>query len=188
MDDDQLEQALASELRATTEHFIRLASIVRVLEDRGRDLSNIRLGMMTYIRKIAYGQVVPDLVAQYQDKPLVLDRLAQLPPPEQARIASGGTVKVMVVEGSGTTFRMVSPRDMSADEIRQVFDRGRIRTEAEQVSLIRSRPTFQQVRIPVGVKLDLRRKGIIVSGDDLFIPLKQLSEIVAQLLSSKRAG
>lgn len=160
-----------------------MAAIVRELEDRGEDLSQLRLGMTRYLRKIAYGQVSPEVVVRFGEYPLLVDRVAALPTPDQQKLCSGEPVRLMLLTERGTDHRMVDPLALNRHQIAQIFDRDRIRTDAEQVAWIEGRaPRLQQDRKrpkKQRVRADADRGGIIVGR--AFATLDEVLHALAEL-------
>ena len=159
---DRLKDELGKSLQLTSNHLVRLATIVRVLEERGEDLSELRIGLLGYLRRIAYGQVLPEVVVRYAEFPLLIQRIAALPLPEQQRLGAGEPVKVMVAKDD---HRLVDPLKMTRDQVGQVFARDHIRDEAEQLQLLQERTGRQRERkLPARrrVRADLERGGIVI--------------------------
>lgn len=180
LDTEELRQALADEMAVTAERVMRLAAIVRVLEERGEPIEDLRLGMMEYLRLIAYGQLLPEAVVQYHAQPLLLGRVATLPIPDQERIVRGDSIEVIEIDGEGKSdVRKVPPSKMGRTEIMQVFGRGRIRDISEQRSYLKDHPRKRVTNNQQGVVLDSRRKGITVNG--VFIARGELARYLAQL-------
>ena len=140
LDNAGLREELSRSIRMTAAHLLRLAWIVRLLEERGEDLADLRLGLITYLRRIAYGQVLPEVVVRFAESPLMVQTIAQLPAPDQARIAAGDPVTLMVRRPDGTfDRRLADPLRMRRDQAWQVFAKGRIRDEGEQILYLEDR-------------------------------------------------
>lgn len=176
----QLREELAKSLRITVEQLVRMAAIVRLLQDRGDELVDIRLSILNYLRKIAYGQILPELVVKFQSAPLLLNRASQLPLPDQKKLIGDAPVKLVIFENGRTDHRLLDPLKMNAVEIRQVFARDHIRDDAEQVSYLRSKPTPVH-RHASEVVVDGKRKGIVVSGDNVFISRSDLVNYLSRV-------
>lgn len=181
----KLRAELSRVLDLTAKNLMRLALIVRALEERGEDLSDLRLGLLTYLRQIAYGQVLPEVVVRFAESPLLVRAIAALPGPDQRRLASGEPVPLVVARGEhGHDIRMADPLKMTGEQIRQVFGKGRLRDEAEQVLMMegsagkkisRSRP-----RNKVGsIMVDRRNRGLVIGKE--FVPVAQVIEALALL-------
>lgn len=180
---EELHQQLAQALSSTAQNLIRMAAIVRELEDRGEDLSQLRLGMTRYLRKIAYGQVSPQVVVRFGEYPLLVDRVAALPTPDQERLCSGEPVRLMLLTEHGTDHRMLDPLALNRHQIAQIFDRDRLRTDAEQIAWLEGRqPRLQQDRKrpkKQRVRADPERGGIVVGR--AFASLDEVLHALAEL-------
>ena len=176
---NELRQELAKSLVVTAGAIVRMAAIIRLLEERGEDLSDIRVGMIHMLRRVASGQVLPELVAKMHGLPSLLKRVARLPIPDQAAIVEDKTIKVSTVEDGRHTHRLLHVMKMTPAEIRRVFADDHIRDVAEQVSLMEQEEP-KRVNRPA-VVVDSRRGGIIVSGENIFISFKELTSHVAAL-------
>lgn len=163
-------QDLRTELRSglfdTAKHLLRLATIVKVLEERGEDLSDIKAGMfIPFLRRVAYGQLMPEIMIRFNGAPAMVQRISSLPLPDQKRLAAGEPVRLMVRADDGRLdHRMVDPANMTRDQFFQVFAHDRIRTEQEQVLILeqrRERPS-RALSPERRVKADRERRGIMV--------------------------
>jgi len=159
-DANALLEGLRQDFEITTERLILAAARVRQLEELGIEVS-IHVPAMKFVRKIAYEQMLPELFVELSGKQMLLDRASQLPIPEQRKIAENKPMKVMEVNGD---FRMVPPQDMTAAEIQQVFGKGELRSETEQVGWLRQRMARRSVIEQPEVTLNRRNKSIYVSG------------------------
>lgn len=167
LDRASLRAELARSLAMTAAHLMRTAWVVRLLEEQGDDLSDLRIGLLDYLRRIAYGQVSPDLVVRYSQTPGLMRTLTALPLPDQNRIASGEPVTVVVRREDGVfDKRLADPLKLTKDQVSQVFARGRIRDEAEQILLLEdSRPKEASRKIAhrrAQVKVDRERGGLVI--------------------------
>jgi hypothetical protein len=171
----ELKDAFLESMRVAGTHLIRMAAIVRLLEKRGEDLSDLRYGLLGYIRKIACGQLLPEVVVKFQGAPLLLNRISSLPIPDQEKVVKTETFRVVRILNGDIDVRTVPPMLLSRDEVAQVFAADHIRDEIEQQVYLRARETkplrrrrAQEVRNassgPVEVVLDKRRKGLIING------------------------
>jgi hypothetical protein len=180
---DELRDELTRSLSLTAQHLSRLALVVRLLEERGEDLSDLRIGLLGYLRQIAYGQIVPEIVVRYAETPSLLRRIASLPIPDQRRLASGDTIEVVVRRDDGSfDRRRVDPLFLGRSQLRQVFDSGRIRDEAEQINMIESSPKSKEK--PKSQKIgrlrtDPKRGGIVVGRT--FVPAADVAKALASL-------
>jgi hypothetical protein len=135
----QLLAMLIESVAAITRHTLRAAVCVRVLEARGEDLSDLadlRL-LLPMLRKVAYGQLIPELLARVGAGHRI-KVFAQLPIPDQTRLAAGEMVEVVVpgTHGERWDVRMMAVESMSWTLTQQVFAAdGHIRTVPEQIAL-----------------------------------------------------
>lgn len=182
LDTEKLRAELAKAFRVTVEQIVRMAAIIRILEDRGDNLDDLKFGLLGYLRKVAYGQVMPEVVVKLQSAPLLMARVASLPIPDQKRVITEDPIKVTVIDDGVTTHRLISPLKMNASEIRQVFARDHIRDESEQISWIRSRPSrAAQSTGNNGIQVDAKRKGIVVTGERVFISRSEMVNLLARV-------
>lgn len=156
---------------------IRLSIIVRRLEELGDDLSDMEISILPELRRVAYGQVAPELLVNLQGKSQLLRRVSNLPMPEQRKIASGEPIMVL---DAGGDHRMVPPLNLTSREIKQVFGDGCIRDEADQSTWIRKESQKKpRAKSLDDVTLDRKRRGIVVR--DRFISATELSGYLSQL-------
>jgi hypothetical protein len=180
----RLRAELSRVLELTARNLMRLALIVRALEERGEDLSDLRLGLLPYLRQIAYGQVLPEVVVRFAESPMLVRAIAALPGPDQKRLASGEPVSLVVARGEhGHDIRMADPLKMTGDQIRQVFGKGRLRDEAEQVLMMEGHTGKKgraRLRNKVGsIVVDRRNRGLVIGKE--FVPVAQVIEALALL-------
>lgn len=166
----------------TASHLLRLAAIIRVLEERGENLSDLKIGMVRHLRRIAYGQILPEVVVRFGSSTMLIDKIGSLPLPDQRRIASGEPIKLLVGRGD---HRMVDPLNMTQDQVRQAFGKDHIRDDAEQAAFLdspdRRRPGRKSLRVG-RVRPDRERMGLIVGRafapiDDVLAGLRGLRDV-----------
>src|SRR5262249_19556307 len=100
------------------------------------DLSELRSGIATYLPSIAAGTVTAEAVVAFAGQPRVLRAVTTLPPEEQRRLASGGTVPLVVASEKGYTHRMVPLTALPGRAVSQVFGERCIRSETAQIALL----------------------------------------------------
>lgn len=135
---EELRAELARSLEITAVQMVRLAAIVGELERRGEDLSGLRVGLLGYLRRIAAGQVLPELVVRYQGRPAVLRIAANLPLGDQRRLIASDTLD-LVVPGPGEKgwdVRQIKPEWLRGPQLRQLIGPESLRTQAEQIVLL----------------------------------------------------
>ena len=157
-----LEQ-LKDSLSITVRHVIKVAALLRRLEERGVEV-DIEFSLIPLLRKVSYGQVLPELVVTLQGDATLLNKAASLAIPEQRVFAKNEPVKVMQAGGS---HRMVPPLSLTRRELRQVIHRGKIRSDAEQIGWLSDEQQKQAASKGTTdheVTVDRRRKGIVANG------------------------
>ncbi|OWY39355.1 hypothetical protein CEK28_08525 [Xenophilus sp. AP218F] len=128
-----LREELAKSIELSARHLMRLAAIWMELERRGEDLSDLRVGLAAYLPHIAAGQLSADAVLRFAGQRTLLNMVATLPIDEQQRLARGGAVKLLTQNPDGDIVEIDTPAHaLTAAQVRQVFDQGKIRTPAEQ--------------------------------------------------------
>ncbi len=75
LSDKELNAACSEALEINARNLTRLALIVSVKESRGHDLSGLRCGMLRYLRKIASGTLLPEVVVRWAERPSVINNL-----------------------------------------------------------------------------------------------------------------
>ena len=184
---EHLKQLLAEQLSLTVQSLVKLAWIVRILEERGEDLSDLRVGLLNYLRLIAYGQVLPEVVVRFAANPMVIQKISALPEPDQRRLAAGEPVRLIVLgpDGQGFTHRMLDPLRLSRDQVAQVFGKAHLRPDSEQIAMLedrRSKPVAT-ARDPARGKAraDRQRGGLVVNRT--FVPHAAVVSALADLKS-----
>jgi hypothetical protein len=186
----QLKSELAKALSLSALALLRLATIVRILEERGEDLSDLKIGLLGHLRKIAYGQLLPEIVVRFVSTPSMMKKIAELPIPDQAHLAEGGKVKLVIKGPHGWTNRMADPLLMPYELFRQVFGPRGIRDEAEQILVLEAKsnekPTPEPTVIPNRVKADRKKGGIRIG--NTFVTAAEVTRAMADLYESKTGG
>jgi hypothetical protein len=93
---EQLRQELIDRLGLTAESLLRTACLVAILEERGEDLSGLKIGLLDHLRKIAQGQLLPEIVVRFAGDGRLIRRIAELPIPDQQRILAGEDPKAVL--------------------------------------------------------------------------------------------
>ena len=110
--------------------------------DLGEDMAKVRSalsgGYFDWLRRIAAGQLRPELICRFWQNSELVNRLRKLPPQDQRKLAGGGRVPVVVTGPDGKT----DVRNLSVEEIRdgglmnQVFASDHIRDEGAQANYL----------------------------------------------------
>lgn len=178
---DELRRELATSLAGTATHLVRLAVIVRTLEERGEDLADLKIGLLSYLRRIAYGQILPEVVVRFAEYPSLVRRIAALPIPEQLRLAQGEPVPVAIrTEDGSIDHRLMDPLSLSGSQVAQVFSSDRIRTAAEQITAIETRRPRRRKK-EGRVRVDRERGGLVFGRS--FFPHGEILAALAELRS-----
>jgi len=158
-------------------NLIRQAWLIRRLEELEIEVT-IQVPALKYVRKVAYGQLAPELFVSLGGCGALLERASRLPMPEQKKIAANQPIKVMELGGD---FRMVPPLSMSTQDIQQVFGRDEIRDDAAQVAWLKGRQTRRAIEThdTPEVQLDRKRGGIVVGGH--FVAATEMANYLVQL-------
>jgi hypothetical protein len=164
--DDDLWKAFLTAMGLTAASLAAAAMMLPEIQKRNFDLSRIPRGYLEYLRLIRSGQVLPAAVERFAALPSLVKAIAQLPHDEQKRLAAGEPVKLLVYGDDGKrTHRMANPLDLLPEQVKQVFDKGRIRDEAAQALVLdaqnvkRRRPAQELVG---QAKIDKERRGVKV--------------------------
>lgn len=85
---DELKKELADLLGFTASNLVRLAVVVKELEQRGEDLSGIKLGLLPILRQIASGKLLPEIVVMYAGQAALIKKISTMPLEEQKQVVS----------------------------------------------------------------------------------------------------
>jgi hypothetical protein len=140
MSESQLRYYLAQRLQFTADNLMEMAMVIREFDQRGIDLSDLRLSLLAYLRRIAYGQTMPEVVALLAGRRDLLQRVAFLPLPEQQRCMDEHGLSVVSGELTNGEFdtRRRQLLDLEPWEVRQVFGPNGIRNELQQAAWLKS--------------------------------------------------
>lgn len=188
LSNDELRRRLSDSLGLTAKSLLRSARLVGALERRGEDLSGLKIGILNHLRKIACGQLLPEVLVRYAAKPSLVVLIGNLPITDQQRLVDGELVRLLLVGGDGRRDHvMADPLNMRPHQVSQAFARDHIRTEAEQYLILVGKQQEAKRPLPQAVgnmRIDDERDGVMVGR--LFIPLADLETAVALLRKNKR--
>src|SRR5690606_35817556 len=136
---DSLKSRLTSLLAQTADDLRQMAAIVAELERRGEDMQELRIGIVDHLRRIAAGQLLPEIVVKFSGFPMMLRIAARLPIPDQQRLVADEPLDMAVWRGEQIEWRKVDPLALTTEQIRVVFADDRIRSQQEQVSILEQR-------------------------------------------------
>jgi hypothetical protein len=173
-----LEENLCMSLRGV----IRAAALVRQAEKMKLDLSHLHSPRLEYLRNVACGQLLPQIFFSYQDRMEIVKKIAALPLPDQQRIAEGKGVKLFDLQGG---MKEPDPRFLTSFEVRQVFGKHGLRTEADQIIYLREQQEKRPGPAPrPEIVVDRKHGGIIVrieGAAEKFIPVSDLLRYASEL-------
>jgi hypothetical protein len=159
--------------RATAHNYLQMAACLRMIKENGGDLSEPRQrlnGFFVMLERIAYGQMVADVLVRFGGKLNVAQRIATLPIEEQKQILKDGVKLLVYAPNGGRSTMSVDPGELRKEQLSQVFARDHIRSESEQALHLAAWRKRQQEPLPTemhGWKLDpalgTARKGNVVS-------------------------
>ncbi len=137
--DDQVELAriVSESFVVSLERLLVGCVALRRLEELGHDMALVRFRGGNLLKKAAYGQILPEVVLLFLERPSLAAAASNLPIPEQKRIVDNDAFRVMT--GDHDDHRMVRPIEMTPAQIRQVFARDGVRTDSQQISWIREK-------------------------------------------------
>lgn len=179
---DRLRARLAEVMTTTAEGLREMASIVGELERRGEDLSDLRIGIVDHLRRIASGQLLAEVVIKCAGQPRLLSIAARLPLEDQRRLVSGQPFDLAVWRSGKIEWRKIDPLSATPSQLMQLFHVDRVRTQSEQVSLLEqsgstARP--KKTTVKAKAKADPIRNGIKVGRS--FVPLEDVLLALAEL-------
>jgi hypothetical protein len=164
MDTESLRTELGRLVGLNAANFQRMAFVIRLLHERGEDLEELRLGVKTYLLKIAYGQMLPEVMEQFAVFPGLLQRVSNLSIPDQQRVLDAEGIKVASFRTDGTIeHRLAAPLKLSVRDLKQVFASDHIRNESEQISYLRSREHAALPAAKSPVTIDSRRRRLVIT-------------------------
>lgn len=139
----------------TVENLCRMAVLVRLAEERGIDLSELPGGtLINMLRKIAAGQVLPELVHRFAINRTLYRRAEALPLPDQRRVAADELFTVVELGEDGPTHRLLPPSKLAPEQVSQVFASDHIRDEAEQITWLQRRAQREPRQAPGPIVYD----------------------------------
>lgn len=181
---EALRDRLKRALTRTASDLVEMALIVRELEGRGEDLSSLRLGLVDHLRRIAAGQLLPDLVVRFSGFPALLQIASSLALPDQERLAGDKPLPLAVWREGRIEWREVDPLSLTWAQLRQVFAGTRFRSQAEQVSRLEDAATKRVARPRPArshVRADRERGGLVcgrsfAAHDEVLAALAELAQ------------
>ncbi len=140
--DDELITEVRRRLTACAESLVALANVVGPAVRRGLDLGFVNPILLDVLRKIECQQIVPELAERFMHS-RVFNRLKNLPLDDQKMIAETGKVDVVVRRGAAFDVRKMPVDSLTNDQAKLVFENGRMRSEAEMISILEDTPEVE---------------------------------------------
>jgi hypothetical protein len=161
-DDDALLQMLADASATIAEDFRVAAAIIRKLESRGVDVIK-EFPQFTILRKVAFGEVLPELYAKFCGQPSVLRKAIKLDLDDQAKLAADEPIETLDSNGHTKTVR---PSEASGAEIKRAIWGGKIQKPPEKAySQVRHRPPITpQQGVHSNIRVDKEQQALIWGG------------------------
>ena len=150
------------------EHLKYLAAIYDELDRRGEDMSAFRGGYYAYLKRIASGTLMPEVMQRFLGT-AVCGRVASLPIAQQKDLLNNGaSVPLAVFQDGQFTHRNVPLAELVPSQVEQVFGRAAgacyIRSVAEQTRLLQSPQaaptTYRRTKKKDRIKVD-RAAGVV---------------------------
>lgn len=183
MSEMELRSYLAQRLQFTADNLMEMAMVIREFDQRGIDLSDLRLSLLVYLRRIAYGQTLAEVVALLAGRRDLLQRVAFLPLPEQQHCVDDKGLSVVTGELTSGEFdtRRRQILDLEPWEVRQVFGPNGIRNELQQAAWLKS----QSVRAAQQPKIErptyVIEKNALVINRPTRLTKRDLNKILAAM-------
>lgn len=188
-DGDGIRDELSKLMALTRENLTRMAVLVRIADERGESLGAIEhLSMLHALRKIAHGQLLPDIAAKLIASKTVFGRVSNLPLNEQRRVAEDKPLPIAEQQDGEWTHRLVKPSAMTVEEARQVFADDHVRDVGEQRSLVSGRAARAETtrsRKQAGPYVIDGRRKLVKFTKPCELTLADLSELVGRLRGAK---
>ena len=116
-----------------TAHYLGVAVVlVAEIESQAGDLNDVRCVDLHLFRKVAAGQLLFEVLVKLWGRRALLSRVANLPIPDQQKVAIGEGVAMLVQGKNGPETLYPNPLLLDLNQIKQVFDKDHIRSEEEQ--------------------------------------------------------
>jgi hypothetical protein len=150
----------AQRAQATADNFEQMAALIVAAEENGEDLSQYDTPILPLLRRIGYGQMLPQLLVEYRGKPSLLRKVESLPLVDQERLA--GNEPIPVAELGGDSW-LCSPGSMTQAVASQVFAKDHIRTVEEQVVWLRGKESSRPPLALQSHPWTISRNAVIVN-------------------------
>jgi hypothetical protein len=126
-----LHEALRDAIGVTARAIAQVARLWVELERRGENMDGYRWTLRQFMRPVAEGRVLPEVVAQLGGEPRKLSLVAELPVADQRRLVIDAEPVEIAGADGGT--RRTSVAQMTYTEAARVIRDGAVRTPREQM-------------------------------------------------------
>lgn len=160
---------------------VEVAMIFVARVEAKRDTSYVPGWLSVYLYKLASGQMLPETFSNFEGP--ARRAISVLPLNEQKALAEGQRVSLVVIHEGKTEILKVKPNDMQPIQVTQVFHRGHIRSDPEQVTWIKEyclKRLAKSTEYSEPYKVDKKKRTLIVkkpvtiSRKDLLEALKEM--------------
>lgn len=187
MTTEQIFAFITTTTASTLENYRKLAEAIKVLDDRGVDLTPLMSNpLIGPLRKVGHHQLSLDAVARLKFS--VLKHVERLPLPIQEQAADPNfKFTIVATREDGQVYKWDKPAcDMTAAEAKRVFAKDHVRLEAEQIQMDRLNPPRRNKTATTEsakISLDKRRGGLVftVGGEQLFVDESEILQNLARL-------
>lgn len=188
-------ERIAAAIKTTADNLAVMAQVVAEIDADGLDpnevLAELCLGadFIGHLRLIHCGQLDSAFFVTCGHKKRLVNAIVRLPDHDRERIIRENQARVVVVMPDGQkTHRLVPLRELTEEQVNQVFDRTYVRDDNQQASYLNNKQRQAREDIPssVGVlKLDEDRDGVVHGRT--FIPRSDLETAVSLLRRRRQA-
>src|SRR6185312_1699895 len=145
-------------------------------------LSELKIGMIQYIRKIGHGQLLPEVVLRLAFNQNLLRRVSNYPLPDQRKVIECEAFRVVRIEdGKMVKTDPLPAHLLTKNDIAQVFDMDHIRDEEEQFRFIRARNQKVIPEVKPDIEVNAKGKYVVING-------KKITQVELVALLSRITG
>lgn len=183
---EQMREVFDGAMRLTVDQIRRMAAVVFHWEEQGHELSELNHALLYYLRRVASGQMLPDLLPSGLQCPEMLERISSLPLPDQKRLVRDPMVPVVELRPGGVIEVPYDATKLTRKQANQVFEKGHIRSVEEQVAYLRRSARDREPLVPsrdavLPRAVTVERNGIRISGAT-FITKRELAVIMTRFV------
>jgi hypothetical protein len=148
---EELKREFVRHLGIAADSIRAAAKCVRIADERGIEITadrSISQYYLNIVRKVAYNQLLPEIVSRVVDHS-TFEKVAALPLPDQQKIADGTPLKVAtgVTDAGEVDHVLVTLDEMTPEQKRQVFGKGCIRSPEQQWQIVSTKKPEKPLKI-----------------------------------------